>query len=62
MAHRPELIFVRVKLVWRFWAIGWHWSPSRNRKYQILTIALGPVRWQFLKYDFVAVSRSQVKA
>lgn len=48
-AHR----FVRAKLCWRFWAVGWHscrmrLSPLPGGSYRFLTIGLGPLRLQFV--------------
>lgn len=57
--YRPELLFVRSTVSWRFWALGWHWMPSKSRRYRVLTIALGPVRFQFLAWDFAAQQRAK---
>lgn len=47
---RAELIYVRSKLIWRFWALGYHRAPSKSGKWEIVTFAFGPLRLQFLDW------------
>lgn len=56
---RPEYVYVRTTFAWRFWAIGYHTMPTKSRKFTILTVALGPARLQFLKWDDVARHRAE---
>ncbi len=58
MTYRPELTFIRMVASWRFWAFGYYTNPSRSKRGTIITLGLGPLRWQFIKWKSADADRA----
>lgn len=47
---RAGLVYAKLTVSWRLWAIGWHDYHTKSRKYRVICIALGPLRFHFIDW------------